>query len=88
MATTPSTRKLNTVVPMPQVTTTSPNAACTAEPAILPASATCRHSARGTTAFMTAALAERRSSAGVDTPCALRSGRGIPAAPREWGRVG
>ena len=30
---------------------------------------------------MTAALAERRSSAGVDTPCASRSGRGIPARP-------
>ena len=80
MATTPSTRKLNTVVPMPHVTVTSPNAACTELPAILPASATCRHSARGTTAFMTAALAERRSSAGVETPCAFGSRPGIPAA--------
>eukprot|EP00982_Pelagococcus_subviridis_P000262 1960-Pelagococcus_subviridis.AAC.1 len=91
LAVTPSTRKLNTVTPTPQLVTHSPNAACVVAPSPRlrwrrPRSAIWTASARGITAFIAAADAERRRSAGVDvcsrwSERAVEETRGIAAAP-------
>jgi len=65
-AVTPSTRKLNTTLPNEVAVTTKPKDACRAV-ALRPSMASCAMTAKGTIAFITAALADSRSRDPVDT---------------------